>query len=154
MKAEIYVSKKVLAIILVVCLAVLAFTTYMAISNTIKFNSFASVEAEITDITFNQETPSNCFVRLKYEYDGREYTSGKELNNAGQLRKGDIITIKCNPNNPQETDDNYGTFGYIVVSCFMAIFSGLLIIGLLFGKRTRNNHTHSYDDFISKKKYF
>lgn len=151
LNVKIYVSKKTLGIILAVCLAILAFTAYMGIGNTIKYNNFVPVDAEIMDIGFYGDGNSDCKLYLKYEYDGKEYTSKKELRSVGDLRTGDIITIRCNPNNPYEINDDYGTSGYIIVSCFLAIFSTGLIIGIIKGKPSRKVPVQDYPDYFMRR---
>lgn len=149
---KIYVSKKTLGIILAVCLAILAFTAYMGIGNTIKYNNFVPVDAVIMKIGFNGKGGhGSCKLYLKYEYDGKEYTSKKELRSVGDLRTGDTITIRCNPNNPYEINDDYGTSGYIIVSCFLAVFSVGLIIGMAKGKPSRKVPVQDYPDYFSAK---
>ena len=147
---KVYVPKKVIAIILGICLAVLCVTSYIAISNTVKYNSYVTVNAEVVHITNSNVR----YITLKYEYDNKEYTADRKVGSTKGYSQGDRIDIKCNPNNPEEINDDYVTGVLITISCLLALFSVGLIILLMFGKKARPNKFNNYEDFISKNNYF
>lgn len=90
-----------------------------------KYQDFVEVDAIVTNITKSTENSPNK-IEYQYKYDGKNYTV--ERNEAFRNGKeiGDTTTIKCNPKNPSEVQDDSDTFFFITI--FMFSFPVLSLI--------------------------
>lgn len=82
-----------------------------------KYQNFIEVDAIVTNITKSTENNPNK-IEYQYKYDGKNYTV--ERNEAFRNGKeiGDTATIKCNPKNPSEVQDDSDTFFFIAIFMF------------------------------------
>lgn len=130
-------DKKSIKNILIVCIvAFIALTVFIVFKFT-KYSSFAECEAAVITVNENIPNPGETSstyssLILSYEYLGEKYTAEQMVTarTARKTTEGDIITIKINPEKPEEIADSYASVLWIVIDVILLIFCIFMIIAL------------------------
>ena len=91
-----------------------------------KYQDFVEVDAVVTNITKSTENNPNK-IEYKYKYDGKNYTVERNEAFRNGKKIGDTATIKCNPKNPSEVQDDSDTFFFITIFMFSVPVLSLIV---------------------------
>lgn len=91
-----------------------------------KYQNFIEVDAIVTNITKSTENNPNK-IEYQYKYDGKNYTVERNEAFRNGREIGDTATIKCNPKNPSEVQDDSDTFFFIAIFMFSVQVLSLIV---------------------------
>ena len=119
----------VLMILFIICTLGLFF--YLA-----KYSKYIEITARIVDVKIvydNQNHDNqnrNKYIQYKYTFNGEEYDADKLVFWGNKSSIGKKVSIKINPQNPQEIANDTFIKSFIIIDIMCAIMFGLIMLRL------------------------
>lgn len=129
--------KKHLPYILIVCIAASFLVLFVDYRYAEKYSDFVNVDAVIADVTRettyhgeSQKTSHDTLVTYEYSYNDEDYVSSRrELTKIGK-KTGKQVTIKCNPESPEEIQEVYERNIFALITALLLLWDFFLWKGM------------------------
>lgn len=138
-------SPKVIRNCIIACGVAMLIVIAILVYNIIMTKDYVKVDAQVTKvIEYNRESTSKSTIKSKnknkkqrtttyvityeFTYNAKEYLSEQELSNKPNEQEGDIVQIRCNPDNPEQIENTHiikTSYIFIVV---LTAFSIILLV--------------------------
>ena len=129
--------KKYLPYILIACIAATFLVLFVDYRYAEKYSDFVNVDAVITDIrreaTYHGEslkTSYDIIITYEYSYDGEDYVSNRRELTKISKKTGKQVTIKCNPESPEEIQEVYERNIFALITALLLLCDFFLWKGL------------------------
>lgn len=129
--------KKYLPYFLIACIAATFLVLFVDYRYAEKYSDFVNVDAVIADVTRettyhgeSQKTSHDTLVTYEYSYNDEDYVSSRrELTKIGK-KTGKQVTIKCNPESPEEIQEVYERNIFALITALLLLWDFFLWKGM------------------------
>ena len=129
--------KKHLPYILIVCIAASFLVLFVDYRYAEKYSYFVNVDAVIADVTRettyhgeSQKTSHDTLVTYEYSYNDEDYVSSRRELTKIDKKTGKQISIKCNPESPEEIQEVYKRNIFALITSLLLLWDFLLWKGM------------------------
>lgn len=115
-------SPKALMKVLILCGIALVIAISILAYNLILTTKYVEVEAKVVEVTkiIHKSNTKTYYITNKFLYNGKQYVVKQDQPNNPSEKEGDIVYIRCNPNNPNQIANTHliKTLSIIIVIIF------------------------------------